>query len=265
MMAEAGDEKEVHAIQYLTMGGRACCTLSQTGEATFQNCAAYGLYPTVMHGPAARLASRYWPIFELFRGKRWVFNAHALELPQGTKGNLWRLPDGNVLVDVVTAGRTVDGKSFDANLPLTVRLPDAAEFRAAYFLSPDLLGKRRLPVDRDGDTLRVSIPRHRSVSAILLAKTGVHLSLEGPAAATAGQGIDVAAVLDNWTDHAVARQVDVAGMDGRAAGCAGRTNPCGGTFHYQAPAKRGGLRQAVTCRADLSGTVLGGDFEFYID
>ena len=99
MMAEAGDEKEVHTIQYLMMGGRACCTLSRTGETTLQDCAAYGIYPTVMEGPAAQLASRYWPIFELFRGKRWVFNAHALDLPQGTKGNLWRLPDGNALVE----------------------------------------------------------------------------------------------------------------------------------------------------------------------
>ena len=263
MMAEAGDEKEVHTIQYLMMGGRACCTLSRTGETTLQDCAAYGIYPTVMEGPAAQLASRYWPIFELFRGKRWVFNAHALDLPQGTKGNLWRLPDGNALVDVVTAGRTVNGRSFDANLPVTVRLPDAAEFRAAYFLSPDLLGKRRLAVDRGGDTLRVSIPRHRSVSAILLAKTGVHLSLEGPVAAAGGQGIDAAAVLDNWTDHAVGgKWTSPAGIGEPLDVPAGQSAR---TFHYQASEKRGGLRQAVTCRANLPGTALGGDFEFYID
>ena len=105
MMAEAGNAKEVHSIQYLMMGSRACCTLARAGETTLQDCAAFGMYPTVMQGSAAQLASRYWPVFELFRGKRWVFNAHALDLPQGTEGNLWRLPDGNVLVDVATAGR----------------------------------------------------------------------------------------------------------------------------------------------------------------
>jgi hypothetical protein len=264
MMAEAGDEGEVKCIQYLTMGGRACCTLSQKGETTFQNCAAYGLYPTAMPQPLVRLATRYWPIFDLFRGKRWVLSAHALELPAGTKGNIWQLPDGSALASVVTAGRSVDGAAFDVNVPLTVRLPGAAGYRAAYFLSPDLAGKRKLPIQRDGETLCLTIPRHRSASAVLLAKTGVHLALEGPVGAVVDRGVDVTAIVDNWTDKPVA---------GRWTSPAWKDDPLEvqpdqsvrRAFRYQAPAKRGGLREAVTCRADVAGGVLGGDLEFYID
>jgi hypothetical protein len=91
-MAEAGNEAQVRSIHWLTAGGRACCTLSQKGEEVFQNCAAYGLYPTAMpDGPLRRLAERYWPLFALGRGKQWIFYPRALELPAGTKGNVYCL------------------------------------------------------------------------------------------------------------------------------------------------------------------------------
>ena len=174
MMAEAGDEDQVRSIQYLSLGGRACCTLSRKGEPMFQNCAAYGLYPPAVVDPGmVRLASRYWPIFDLFRGKRWELGAHALRLPDGTKGNIFRLPDGDVLVTMVTAGRSVDGTSFDLNLPVEIRLADAAGFTGACLLSPDFTGRRRLDLDRHGQSIRIVLPRHQSVSAILLTKAAV--------------------------------------------------------------------------------------------
>jgi hypothetical protein len=112
--------------------------------------------------------------------------------------------------------------------------------------------------------LRLTIPRHRSASAILLAKTGVHLAVEGPAGAVVGQGIDVAAVVDNWTEKPVAgRWTSPAWKDDPLEVPAGKS--VRRAFRYQAPAKRGGLRETVTYRADVAGTVLGGDLEFYID
>lgn len=201
MMAEAGNEAQVRTIYYLTMGGRACCTLSQKGEEVFQNCAAYGLYPTAM-GTAelARLAARYRPIIDLFRGKQWIFHARALDLPPGTKGNVYRLPDDGVLAVAVTAGRSVDGAKFDLDLPLVVRLPDAAEFRAACFLSPDLLGKRRLPIQRQGEEIRVVIPRHRSVSAVLLTKTESPGTIEAPFETLVGRTADAKPALRKTAD-----------------------------------------------------------------
>ncbi len=265
MMAEAGNESQVRCIQYLTMGGRACCTLSHAGEVTFQNCAAYGLYPTAMSGPLVRLAQRYWPVVELFRGKRWEFAARAFDPPPGAKGNLWRLPDGNVLASVVTGGRSVDGEEFDLNVPVTIRLPDAADFHAAYFLSPDLLGKRRLAFERQGQAIRLVLPRHRSASAILLAKTGVHLSLDAPLNALVGARLQVAAVVDNWTD----RPVSGKWTDGPGAGGEPIRVAPGGSVRrglaFQAPARRTGLREAIECRAELAQTRYGGAFEFYVD
>jgi hypothetical protein len=200
MMAEAGNEDQVRAIHWLTAGGRACCTLSQQGEGVFQNCAAYGLYPTAMPGgPLGRLADRYRPLLALGRGKQWIFHPRALELAPGTKGNIYRLSDGNVLAVMVTDGRSVDGSVVDLDVPLVVRLPDAAVVRAAYFLSPDLEGLRRLGFHRDGEKLQIAVPRHRSVSAVLLATGGAHYALEGPMAVAVDGKTDAHLVIDNWT------------------------------------------------------------------
>lgn len=264
MMAEAGNEGQVRAIQYLTMGGRACCTLSRQGEVVFQNCAAYGLYPTAMSdAKLVRLADRYWPVFELFRGKRWVFEPHALRLPEGTKGNIFRLPDGNVLVTVVTAGRSVDGTAFDLDVPLEVRLSDAAEFHAAYFLSPDLLGKRRLALQRHDGAIRIVLPRHRSASAVLLAKTGVHAALDGPWELVAGGRADAALTIDNWTAEDVPFAVGLPGAKEEtisvASGASVRR-----PFSIAAPPKRREMREKVGVHASVGGRPCG-DYEFYVD
>jgi hypothetical protein len=265
MMAEAGNEAQVRTIHYLTLGGRACCTLSTKGEAVFQNCAAYGLYPTAMGDSASfRLAERYWPIFELFRGKQWDLGAHALRLPPGTKGNIFRLPDGNVLVTAVSSERSTDGEAFDLDMPLTVRLSDAAEFHAAYFLSPDLLGKRRLAMERQQDTIRITVPRHRSTSAVLLAKTGVHLAMDGPWGVAPGQQAEATLSLDNWTMKAASGTLGLAGQDELPI----RVAPGAAVRHavkLVAPATRRGLREAVAVRATLEGRPCGGSFEFCVD
>ncbi len=205
MMAEAGNESQIRANYWLSAGGRTCCTLSHKGEEVFQNCAAYGLYPTAMpDGELGRLAERYWPLFANWRGKQWIFYPRALELSAGAKGSIYRLADGNVLAVMVTDGRSIDGTSVDLDVPLVVRLPDADAVRAAYFLSPDLAGLRRMAFDRDGDTLRIVVPRHRSTSAVLLATGGLHYAMEGPPTITVARKIEAQLVVDNWTDKPVA-------------------------------------------------------------
>jgi hypothetical protein len=265
MMAEAGDEAQVRSIQYLTLGGRACCTLSRKGEPMFQNCAAYGLYPPAVVEPAmVRLSARYWPIFDLFKAKTWVLGAHALNLPPGTKGNIFRLPDGNVLVTVVSGGRTVDGEPSDMDLPVEVRLPDAAEFKAAYSLSPDLLGKRHLEADIRADGIKVVIPHHRSVTAVLLARTGVHAALQGPWSVIPGGVAGTTLVVDNWNKDPVYVAL-------RLPGRSPQTLPieAGGSyaesFTVDAPRSAPSPRIQREIPVTIDGRDLGGVFEFDVD
>ncbi|MDY0166163.1 MAG: hypothetical protein RBS80_06440 [Thermoguttaceae bacterium] len=264
MMAEAGNEAQIRANYWLSSGGRACCTLSSKGEEVFQNCAAYGIYPTAMpDGPLSRLAERYWPLFAKWRGKQWIFHPRALELPAGTKGNIYRLPDGNALAVMVTGGRSIDGPEVDLDVPLVVRLPDAAEVRAAYFLSPDLAGLRRLAFQRDGDLLRIVVPRHRSTTAVLLATGGVHYAMEGPPAIAAGRRTEAQLVVDNWTDKPVAGQWSADGKPGETF----RVEP--GQSVRRPVVLIGGddkQAQARTCLdvpLEVDGTRLEGRFECY--
>jgi len=265
MMAEAGNESQVRRIQYLTIGGRASCTLSRKDESTLRNCAAYGIYPTSMHNDEMRrLAARYWPVFEMFRGKRWVLTAHALQLPDGARGNIYRLPDGNVLVVTASMDRSIDSGLFDSDSRLTVRLPDAEQFRAAYFISPDLLGKRRLPLQRDGKTFHISIPRHCSVSTILLAKAGVHVALDAPFNIVAERSVEAAAVVDNWTNKTVAGRWTLPAWKDEpiqvAPGASVRR-----TFRVEASVGYQDMRKAVAWNARLDDKDYNSNFEFYAD
>jgi hypothetical protein len=264
MMAEAGDDNQMRAIQYLAMGGRTCCTLAQSGEDVFRRCAIYGLYPTAMETPALRrVAQRYWPIFNLFRDKRWIFAAHALTLPQGAQGNIYRLGDGNVLAVMVTPSRSLDDQPCDKDLPLRMRLADAGQFRAAYFLSPDLQGKRRLHFDRRGQAIEVILPRHRSVSAVLLAKTGIHAALDGPFEVATGQQVTAALVLDNWTAQPASATWSAAGAAEEPITVQPQTS-VRRAVRFTAPGKRQNMREVFTCRMAWAGGPPADCVEFYI-
>ena len=187
-----------------------------------------------------------------------------MRLPPGAKGNIFRLPDGNVLVTVVTLDRSVDGEAFDLDLPLTLRLRDAAEFRAAYFLSPDLLGKRRLAVERQGTAMHVVLPRHRSASAVLLAKTGVHAAMEGPWELVVTRPAETNITIDNLTGKAVDVELLLPG---------GKPQPIhvspGASAHravtIPAPPLQQGPRASIPVGLTIDGRNGGGDFEFYVD
>jgi hypothetical protein len=216
-----------------------------------------------MSGPLRRLADRYWPLFSLGRGKQWIFHPRALELPAGTKGNIYRLRDGNVLAVMVTSGRSVDGPAEDLDVPLVVRLPDAAPVRAAYFLSPDLAGLRRLAFHRNGEMLQIVVPRHRSTSAVLLATTGVHYALEGAPTVAAGRKIEARLVVDNWTDQPVhGRWIGVAGAEGALHVAPNQS--AGRPVALAAGTARPHARVSIDAPIELDGKRLAGCFETYV-
>ena len=164
---------------------------------------------------------------------------------------------------MVTPDRSLDGQPCDKNLPLRMRLADAAQFRAAYFLSPDLLGKRRLSFDRRGEAIEVVVPRHRSVSAILLAKTGIHAALEGSFEAMAGQQVTAALVLDNWTAQPASATWAAAGAAEEQITVQPQSS-VRRPVRFTAPGKRQNLREVFACRMAWAGGPPAAEFEFYV-
>ena len=152
-------------------------------ELMLLNCLRYGMFysdlettdeqerplPAERIAANAELARTYLPYVERFRGKKWVFYPQALELPPHTDGNIFRLKDGSGMITMVSLWRsirTVGG--FDRNLNVICRLPDAADLRHVYAAALDLKETFRLEPERNGDTLKITVPRHGKATVIPL-------------------------------------------------------------------------------------------------
>ena len=137
-------------------------------------------------------------LFAMLRGRSWVLEPHCLELPPSCTGNIFRTKAGNILAPVILRDTTTTTPHMRYDLPVTVRVKDAADVRAAYLVSWDHLGPKKLPFEREGDKISVIIPRQRSVSMLLLATTGRYVALDSVAIDRGTPQLRLA--LDNWTD-----------------------------------------------------------------
>ena len=155
-------------------------------ESEAQECLRYGWYMNLWTDPGdyesdsrftrLRFCRAYYPLFDLLRGRTWVLEPHCLALPEGLDGNLYRRPDGGFVAALVTPDASSASPWTRADVPVTVRVADAADVKAAYVVTADLLGPRRIDFKREGSVIVVNIPRHRSASTVLLATGGRFLS-----------------------------------------------------------------------------------------
>jgi hypothetical protein len=110
--------------------------------------------------------------------------------------------------------------------------------------------------------MRVVLPRHRSASAVLLAKTGLHAALDGPSELVVGQPAKASVAIDNWSGKAASVELTLPGakpepLSVAAGASVGRPLPI--------PAPRGPGREAIPVGVTMDGRTAGGDFEFYVD
>jgi len=94
----------------------------------------------------------YGPLFKHLPGRTWVLSANALELPDGVEGNIFRQPDGDYIVTLVSRDRSI----FDDLPPRT------------QVCSADYQGARAATIDRDGQTLTITVGQHKTASVLLL-------------------------------------------------------------------------------------------------
>ena len=188
MLVEGGGKSYLRLMQSLAnfgIGNRlAFDQVPFENEA--QDCLCYGWTMNLWTDPGdyqsdsqftrLRFCRSYYPLFELLKGRTWVLEPHCLALPDGLNGNLFRRPDGGFVAVVVTPNSSSASPWTRANLPVTVRVKDAAEVQAAYVVTADLLGPRKIDFTREGNEIVANIPRHRSASAVLLATEGRYLS-----------------------------------------------------------------------------------------
>jgi hypothetical protein len=123
------------------------------------------------------MEKRYRPLFAPFKGKKWVLYPHALQLPEGIKGNIFQTPDTDYLVPMVN----LDKFSTKLYIPESIhapfrydifprnQVPDSQEIKYCYILSGDYKG-----INQDTVYINNSIEKrthaHRVSSLIQLTK-----------------------------------------------------------------------------------------------
>ena len=131
--------------------------------------------------------NRLWfPIQMMLQERMQVLEPNCLTLPGGFKGNVFRRPDGNVVVPIVTPGGSRMSPYAWSDLPVVVRVSDAARVRRVYQICDDRLGPVALDFERRGRELHITIPRHRAVSMLVLAAFGKFVALADQTVGPAG-------------------------------------------------------------------------------
>lgn len=193
MLAEDG-AVEGGMIKYLTIGNKVCCGRG-SGEALYQRNLLNGLWPSApsMHHyysylladepatdlpiPAEKeqLHRQYLPLFEHYVGKTWVLDAHALKLPPGLQGNLFRRPNGDLLVPLVVPQHSSGDGRYLESLEFAVRTAGTDAVRCVSLLTPDLAGRYALPWQRRDGGLHVELPWLNSAALIVLSREPLDL------------------------------------------------------------------------------------------
>ena len=116
-----------------------------------------------------RLREAYTPLLQALIGKQWVLEPNALELPESVGGNIFRVPDGRVIVTIVSEYRSMfEEGGFAADIPVVIRLAGAELIRRATVRSADYAEAIEAPVIRDAEALTVIVPKHRTASIVVL-------------------------------------------------------------------------------------------------
>ena len=167
-------------LQYLCLARPlVICTGHRTAskvEERFKGCLSCAAFPPARWNkkPATqRVVRRYLGLLNRLKGRRWLLNAHALRLPDGLEGNIFRVPNGDCLVAFITPDGTQLAPArtpFMHRWPVTVRLPDGHGVKHAYLLSADYDGAIELAMQRKGKDIALTVPAHVAASMIVLTR-----------------------------------------------------------------------------------------------
>ena len=142
----------------------------------FKWCLKYGAFPHTLpdynrwpngrkrRAEHARAFKAYLPLFELMRGRRWVLAAHALTLPDGMDGNIFRTPAGDYLIPLIPKEPDLD----TAGLIVRTRLADAAKIKSARFMGVEGPRRRTLRFTRKGRDISIVLPRGVGIGVTVL-------------------------------------------------------------------------------------------------
>jgi hypothetical protein len=162
VMAE-GLEWLCDQLQYYTIGQKPLFFLEyDTSEAAiermFQKCLHYGAgftsYPSAMASKA--LYDAYLPLLQRLFRRRWVFDPEPLGLPGGHQGNVFRSPNGSLLVSVINTRTRLPGRAL-ADRTVCVRTRDIARVERVTLQQPG--GPvAEIPFRKENNSIQFDVP-----------------------------------------------------------------------------------------------------------
>jgi len=212
-------EHPLHSCSWFYDIGNRLHICQEQFEHTIQDCVVRGWqahlwgtakHPAIPNGEQRR--SLYWqgklarPLMMLFQERTLVLEPNCLELPAGFEGNVYRQPGGNYVVPIIVRGASRLSPYCWSDVEVVVRLKEAQKIKRVYQLASDRLGPVVAPFEREGNALRITVPRHRSISALVLAQTGRFTALADDAIA---KGATSARLVEDDLDRGTRREFSV--------------------------------------------------------
>lgn len=149
-------------------------------EHTLKVCLKYSAFPDVRDHltltPRAEISNaerelyrRYLPLLEELRGRRWVFEPHALTLPPGYDGNIFTNRAGRYVVTVYPVeSLRVDRDNAVPNREIRLRLR-TGNVGTVQWLSTETSERRELPLSMLADgRYAVSLPEYSDASVLVI-------------------------------------------------------------------------------------------------
>lgn len=162
-------------LQYLCLA-RPLIYLAYDGEprATeekLKNALLHGAFPSISYGDTScySLEDKYRHLFECTKNRKWVLTPNPVEVPYSYRGNIFRSPNGDYSVVIVSPEKSqLRSHPFAYNIPITVTIPDANEIENAYLIAGDWSGFNAITFRKAGNSLNMLLPYHLSSSIVYL-------------------------------------------------------------------------------------------------
>jgi hypothetical protein len=132
-----------------------------------------GAFPAITHGNSEcqNLDSKYDPLFQIIRNRKWVLTSKPLAISGNLKSNIFATSAGNYAITLVSSEKFQSmHHPFEYDIPLRINIPDADQINFGYLLSGDWSGVNNIDIKKDSNTILVNLPYHLSNSLIYLTR-----------------------------------------------------------------------------------------------